>query len=259
MIGDPPEGVEPLLSVIELERALAALGLEAPVRFEEVTGSTNATAVELAEAGAPEWTLVAAGHQIAGRGRMGRTWSDRPGAALMFSFVLRPALDPEAAGLIPLLAGASMAAAILSVVGLEVRCKWPNDLLLEGGKVGGILAESSVADGRLRSVVVGIGLNLEPPADVATAAGLGHADAAALLSAFLRRFHDGYARLPEGVVDDWTAVSATLGAEVEVARLVGPPVRGRAISIDERGALVIRTASGTVTVTSGDVEHLGGA
>lgn len=246
-----------MLSVIELERALAALGLEAPVRFDEVTGSTNATAVELAEAGAPEWSLVAAGHQTAGRGRLGRTWTDTPGAALMFSFVLRPVLDLEDAGLIPLLAGAAMAAAIRDVAGIQVRCKWPNDLLLGGGKVGGILAESSVSDGRVRYVVLGIGLNLEPPNDVQAAAGLGDADPAALLSGFLVRFRDGYVRLPEGAVDAWTAVSATLGSEVEVVRRQGPPIRGRAIAVDERGALLIRTESGTHTVTSGDVEHLG--
>ena len=79
-----------MLSVTELERALADLGLEAPVRFDEVTGSTNATALGMAEAGAPEWTLVAAGHQTAGRGRLGRTWTDLAGGALLFSFVLRP-------------------------------------------------------------------------------------------------------------------------------------------------------------------------
>ena len=82
-----------MLSVTELERAFADLGLEAPVRFDEVTGSTNATALGMAEAGAPEWTLVAAGHQTAGRGRLGRTWTDRAGAALMFSFVVRPTLE----------------------------------------------------------------------------------------------------------------------------------------------------------------------
>ena len=132
-----------MLSVTELERALADLGLEAPVRFDEVTGSTNATALEMAEAGAPEWTLVAAGHQTAGRGRLGRTWTDRAGAALMFSFVVRPSLEPERAGLIPLLAGAAMAAAIRDVAGVDVRCKWPNDLLVGDSKVGGILVESS--------------------------------------------------------------------------------------------------------------------
>ena len=249
-----------MLSVIELERALAALGLEAPVRSDEVTGSTNATAVELAEAGAPEWTLVAAGHQTTGRGRLGRTWTDVPGAALMFSFVLRPTLDPEYTGLIPLLAGSAMAAAIRDVVGIEVRCKWPNDLLLGGGKVGGILAEASIVAGRVRYVIVGIGLNLEPPTDVEAAKGLGgDADPAKVLSAFLRRFRDGYVRLPEGAVDAWTAVSATLGSDVEVARVGGQPVRGRAIAVDERGSLVIRTANGRETVSSGEVEHLGSA
>jgi BirA family biotin operon repressor/biotin-[acetyl-CoA-carboxylase] ligase len=248
-----------VLSVIELERALAALDLEAPVRFDEVTGSTNATAAELAEAGAPEWTLVAAGHQTAGRGRLGRTWTDMAGAALMFSFVLRPTSDPEDAGLIPLLAGAAMAEAIRDVTGAEIRCKWPNDLLLAGGKVGGILVESSVANGHVRYVVVGIGLNLERPTEVDAATGLGDADPAAVLFAFLRRFHDGYLRLPEGAVDAWTAVSATLGSNVEVRRLQGPPVRGRAIAVDGRGALVIRSTDGTETVTSGEVEHLGSA
>jgi BirA family biotin operon repressor/biotin-[acetyl-CoA-carboxylase] ligase len=245
--------------VIELERALADLGLEAPVRFDEVTGSTNATAVELAEAGAPEWTMVAAGHQTAGRGRLGRSWTDEPGAALMFSFVLRPALDPEDAGLIPLLAGAAMATAIADSAGIEVRCKWPNDLLLAGAKVGGILAESSFADGRITYAIVGIGLNLAPPKGVGAAAGLGDADPGTLLSAFLRRFHDGYARLPEGVIDAWTDISATIGGQDEVVRLSGPTVRGRAIGVDRRGALVIRTPRGTETVSSGEVEHLGGA
>ena len=83
-----------MLSEDALVRALERVGLRAPVRFDEVTASTQATALELAAAGTPEWTLVAAGHQTEGRGRLGRTWLDRPGRALMFSFVLRPALEP---------------------------------------------------------------------------------------------------------------------------------------------------------------------
>jgi BirA family biotin operon repressor/biotin-[acetyl-CoA-carboxylase] ligase len=249
-----------MLSTNELERALAAAGLDAPVRFDEVTGSTNATALELAEAGSPEWTLVAAAHQLAGRGRQGRTWVDRPGAALMFSFVLRPAaLDPEHSGLVPLLAGVAMADAIEQVAGLEVRCKWPNDLLLGGSKVGGILVESSVADGAVRYAVVGVGVNLEPPSGVVGAAGLGDVDPVALLSAFLRRFQDGYAAPPADVVEQWSAVSATLGRDVEALAVNGPSIRGRAVAVDGRGALVIETADGPVTVTSGEIEHVGAA
>ncbi len=247
-----------MLSTTELERALAAAGLVAPVHFDEVTGSTNRKAWELADAGTPEWTLVGAGHQTAGRGRQGRTWVDRPGGALMFSFVLRPAaLDPQRSGLIPLLAGVAMTDAIEQVAGVEVRCKWPNDLLLGDAKVGGILVESSVADGALRYAVVGLGVNLEAPTGVEGSAGLGDVDPAALLSAFIRRFHDGYVVLPAGVVQQWSAVSATLGHEVEAVRANRPSIRGRAVAVDERGALVVLTSDGShITVTSGEVTHL---
>lgn len=245
-----------MLSVTDLERALAALGLQAPVRFDEVTGSTNATALEMAEAGAPEWTLVATGHQTAGRGRQGRSWTDRAGAALMCSFVVRPSLEPERGGLIPLLAGTAMAAAIHDVAGLDVRCKWPNDLLVGDSKVGGILVESSVAGGRFEHAVVGIGVNLRAPSDVEAAAGIGDVDTAALLSVFLGRFHEGYVRLPEGTAQAWSDVSATLGRRVEVMRRDGPSIRGLAVAVDERGALVIETGNGAETVTSGEVEHL---
>src|SRR4029450_1199953 len=92
----PPNGSQRLvLSEDALVRALERVGLRAPVRFDEVTASTQATALELAGTGTPEWTLVATGHQTQGRGRLGRTWLDRPGRALMFSLVLRPELDPE--------------------------------------------------------------------------------------------------------------------------------------------------------------------
>jgi BirA family biotin operon repressor/biotin-[acetyl-CoA-carboxylase] ligase len=247
-----------MLSTTELERALGAAGLVAPVHFDEVTGSTNKTAWDLAASGSPEWTLVAAAHQSAGRGRQGRAWLDRPGGALMFSFVLRPvALDPGHAGLISLLAGVAMTDAIEQAAGAEVRCKWPNDLLLGEAKVGGILVESSVADGALRYAVVGLGVNLDAPTDVEGATGLGDVDPAALLSAFIRQFRDGYGVLPAGVVRRWSAVSATLGHEVEALRANLPSIRGHAVAVDERGALVVRRSDGSrVTVTSGEVTHL---
>lgn len=245
----------------DLERALAAAGCPALAQWDERTGSTNATARERAEAGAPEWTLVAAGHQTAGRGRLGRTWRDRPGHALMFSLVLRPAIDPEDLGLVALLAGAAVAEAATEVADVPVRCKWPNDLLRPEGKVGGILAESDVEDASVRYVVLGVGVNLDPPAEVEGATGLGGGvDAIALLTTFLRRFREGYrpgaGGFADAVLDRWSAVSATLGSEVEV--LLGGDVRlhGVATGLDPRGGLIVATDAGPRVVTSGEVVHL---
>lgn len=253
-----------MLSTTELERALAAAGLVAPVHFDEVTGSTNRTAWELAGTSAPEWTLVATGHQTAGRGRLDRTWEDAPGSSLLFSLVLRPSFDPALLGVLPLWAGGCMALAIRDVGGPDVRCKWPNDLLVRDRKVGGILCESSVEDERVRFVVVGIGVNLgAPPPSVPMAAAV-DADAGALLGAFLTRAVTGYDRLSSGAegasggaVAVWAAISATLGRTVRVERPGLPPLEGHAEGVDERGALIVLTSDGSrVAISSGDVTHL---
>ena len=153
-----------------LARALAAAGLSAPVRWDDVTGSTNANALALAAEGAPAWTLVGAGHQTAGRGRLGRNWVDRPGAALLCSVVLRPSWETDRLGLAALAAGAAMAEAASEMSGVEVRCKWPNDLLVGGRKVGGILSEAQASVEGIVHVVVGVGVNLEMP-EASTARG----------------------------------------------------------------------------------------
>ena len=253
-----------MTTTADLRRALAAAGCPAPSQWppqwHETTGSTNATARELADSGAPEWSLVAAGHQTDGRGRLGRTWVDRPGEALLFSVVLRPDIAPAAAGLLSLLAGAAMAEASAALVGAEIRCKWPNDLLIDGAKAGGILAEAQVSGGALAHVVMGVGVNLAAPEGVEGATGIGEADPMALLAGFLRTFRDGYRPgepgFPADVVARWSRTAATLGREVEVSRAGADPVRGIATRVDELGGLVLDTAQGAVTVTSGEVTHL---
>ncbi len=143
-----------MLTRDDLVEVLAAITVTAPVRSDEVTPSTNATAVALAEAGEPEWTLVATAHQTEGKGRLGRSWSDVADGSLLFSFVLRPELTPARTGLLSLLAGAEMANAIRATTGRRVTCKWPNDLILHDAKVGGVLLEASVVDSAVRYVVV---------------------------------------------------------------------------------------------------------
>ncbi len=249
-------------SVVELERALAAAGLSAPVRWEEVTSSTNATASAMAGEGAPEWTLAAAGHQTAGRGRRGRSWTDVPDSAILCSLVLRPPIDPDEAGILTLLAGAAWAESIGATTGRVVRCKWPNDLEIDDAKVGGILGESVVRDGRLDHVVIGSGVNLVPPDGLdRPTAGLGsNVDRSGLLGTFLVAFREGYRPTEAGwvrdVLDRWRAVASTIGRRVEAERGRDGPVRGTAIDVDERGGLVIECAEGSVTVSFGDVTHL---
>jgi BirA family biotin operon repressor/biotin-[acetyl-CoA-carboxylase] ligase len=249
-----------MLSEGSLRRALERVGLQAPVRYEEVTVSTQATALELASAGTPEWTLVAAGHQTGGRGRLGRTWSDEPGRALMFSVVLRPELDPEAGGLLTLLAGTAMVEACRVLGAADASCKWPNDVLVDGGKAAGILAESSVADGRFEHVVLGIGANLRKPPPEIAGAGAVQADAADLLEAFLAAFVRGYrpgdVDFAGAVTRGHMAVSATLGTRVRATIEDGVVIEGDAVSLDRGGGLVVPTTSGERVVRFGEVELL---
>jgi BirA family biotin operon repressor/biotin-[acetyl-CoA-carboxylase] ligase len=249
------------LTEAALRSALERIGSDAPVRFDEVTGSTQVTALRFAEAGAPEWTLVAAGHQTHGRGRLGRTWLDVPGA-LLCSVVLRPPLHPELGGLLTLLAGSAMTEALRDVIGAEIRCKWPNDLTLADAKVGGILAESVVREGRLAYVCLGVGVNLGHAPDVDGAAVLAGADAGEVLGAFLEAFARDYRPAERGfaaaVVERAKAVSATLGRRVRATTIDGGMLaEGEAVDLGPDGSLVVETAPGTATfVRSGEVEHL---
>jgi BirA family biotin operon repressor/biotin-[acetyl-CoA-carboxylase] ligase len=233
-----------MLSEATVVRALARAGIDAPARFDEVTTSTQATAVQLAREGAPEWTLVAAGHQTEGRGRLAREWIDEPGSALLFSFVLRPeGLDSADAGVLSLLAGSSMAEACSGV-----------------RKVGGVLASSEVSGGSLASVVVGVGVNVgAAPASVPDAGAVVGADPEDLLERFLIAFRGAYtparASFANDVVEAYRSWCRTLGREVRVETGAGV-VEGAAVDLDERGALVVETAAGRVAVGFGDVVHV---
>jgi BirA family biotin operon repressor/biotin-[acetyl-CoA-carboxylase] ligase len=226
---------------------MLSASLGAPRLHLRVTESTNRRARELAGGGAPHGTLVTTEHQTAGRGRQGRTWTAPPGRALLCSLVLRPPRD-----LLPLAVGAAVA----EVAGDRAMVKWPNDVLLDGRKVAGILIESRPQDGW---AVVGIGLNvaIEPdqfPTELRDSAGsLGHdpGDVEPVLGRLLLALERWLAASPGAVLSRVRERDALRGQPVSWA---GGEGVARGIGDDGR-LLVLTDAGGELMLAAGEV-HL---
>ena len=250
--------------------SIEAIGSPLAVRvdFHEEIGSTQERARELARAGAQHGTLVISKAQKGGRGRLGRAWGSPPGG-LWMSLLLRPDLPARFAPRVTQAAAVGVAKALWGF-GVEARIKWPNDLLVDGRKVCGILAESSVGKafaGRPDFVVLGVGLNANlDPADldvagreVATVRSvLGHdADLVELLRAILSNlgFELGRSQSFAAILDDWRALNCTLGNLVRLERF-GKVLEGRAADLTSEGALLLETPGGKIEVFEGEVEHL---
>ena len=240
------------------------------IRWFDEIDSTNRALLDEARAGAAEGLVFAADHQTAGRGRLDRTWQAPPGSSLLVSVLLRPRLPPAQAHATTVVVGIAASDAVDEVAGFRPGLKWPNDLVHDDRKLGGILAEAIVEGGEVAAVVVGMGLNVNWPelpaelADTATACNLvvGHeVDRTALLHRFLDRLREHYAALREPggwrrVVIEERRRSATLGRDVRVDLPGGRVVEGRAVDLTEDGHLVVETGDGDVTrVSVGDVVH----
>ena len=248
-------------------------GLWREIEVVQSTGSTNADLLARALRGEAEGAVLAAEEQRAGRGRMGRTWTAPPRAALTFSMLLRPAVPPARRGWLPLLTGVAVATAVTGVTGVETRLKWPNDLLAAGAKLAGILAEAS-GD----AVVVGIGLNVstEPaefpsprpgalPATSLRAAGATAPNREDILLAILEGFERWYRAWQQaggdpdrsGLRPEYTRLSATIGRTVRAELPGGQALSGPAVGVDSDGRLLVRVSPGSeVAVAAGDVVHL---
>jgi BirA family transcriptional regulator, biotin operon repressor / biotin---[acetyl-CoA-carboxylase] ligase len=245
----------------------AALSLPAGYRLHQydTIGSTNDEAKRLASGGAPEGTLVWAGEQTAGRGRRGRHWASPPGN-LYLSLVLRPGGAPSRAAQLGFVAALGLGDALdgLAALGPRLRYKWPNDLLLDGRKLAGILLESeTAASGAVDFVVIGTGVNLlshpetsEYPATCLAEGGSATVSPAALLQAFVREFdpwlarwrEEGFAPLREA----WLARASGIGEDIRV-RLERMTLTGRFVDLDEDGALLLDGAEGPRRIAAGDV------
>ncbi len=144
----------------ELRSRIRTVWAGSELHFYRITGSTNLLAKQAGEEDAPHGALFVADEQTAGRGRRGRSWQSPPGANIYFTILLRPDFAPDQASMLTLVMAHSVACAIHRLTGLEPSIKWPNDVLLEGKKVCGILTEMSVEREYIHYVVCGVGINV---------------------------------------------------------------------------------------------------
>jgi len=244
------------------------------VEVVEEASSTNALVIERARAGAPEGLVVVAEHQTAGRGRLDRTWETPARSGLTFSALLRPTAPIQAWPWLPLLAGYAVGKA-LRAAGFDASVKWPNDVLLEGRKVAGILVERVDTDGG-PAAILGIGLNVtmtaeELPVPEATSLLIASPgallDRTALLVSLLASLWESYSTWQEGgdlagmrLAESYAAACATIGQRVRVAMPSGGVLEGLATGIDPSGRLLVeRPSNGGVertAVSAGDVVHV---
>lgn len=267
MIGDPD--LRPPLDETRLAAALAPTP-DLTLELLPEAASTNQLAAERARAGAPDGLLVVADHQVAGRGRLDRSWQTPPGSAVTFSLLLRPDVPAPAWPWLPLLTGHTVAKA-LTALGYDAAVKWPNDVLLDGRKVAGILVERVDTDAG-PAAVVGIGINVglaaeELPVETATSLAVARPgtvpDREEVLVAVVEAVREGYDTWQVGGAEasarlrsSYVAHCATLGQEVRVDLPGGTAVTGRAVDVDPDGRLVVETATGPEKVGAGDVVHV---
>ena len=244
------------------EKRLAALSSLLPEgrvglrRWPEEADSTNRALRELAEAGAEAGSAFLAEGQTAGRGRLGRRFESPAGKGLYLSYLLRPRLEPEEAGEFPAWAAVAARRAILACCGLETEIKWVNDLLAGGRKLCGILAEGVLREGRVQSVILGIGINTAagredfPPElrETATSVFLETGsvpDRTRLAAALLRELDALAETFPQGrqaVWEEYRACCATLGKTVTLS----DGTEGAAEALGEDFSLLLRTSEGAL-------------
>jgi len=235
-------------------------------RFGEID-STNSYLLKLARQGEPEGLVAVADHQSAGRGRLDRRWESPPGANLLASVLLRPTCNPDDLHLCTGALGLAALDACAEVAGVEAQLKWPNDLLVGGAKLAGVLAEAEFS-ASAPAVVAGIGLNVAwpgPPEAGGTclddlSGATAPIDRNVLLEHLLAALVSRRPLLDQAagrrrLADEVRARCATLGQEIRIV-LPTEEFSGRAVGIDEAGRLLVETGEGQRLVTAGDIVHV---
>lgn len=256
------------LHVLEADPGIRTDRIGKTILVKDVTESTNDDLWELGQKGADEGTVVIAEMQRAGKGRQGRQWVSPANRNLYMSVLLRPPFPPAEAGMVTLMAGVVLCEALEEVFPLQPKIKWPNDLLLEGSKAAGILAEMQAEQESIRFLVLGIGVNLNMdremfPEDLRYPATsvqlvLGRpVERVPFVRRLLEHLDRGYERLlvdgGSSVLKDWSRYCAHPDEWLEVGTAKGS-LKGRFRGLDKEGSMILESAPGqTERIRAGDV------
>ena len=247
-----------------LKKSLAGKFFGHKLYYYPVTGSTNDEAFKLGVAGAPEGTVVIADSQTKGRGRLQRSWHSPTGSNIYTTVILRPQMDPARAPQISILAGVAVAEVLERYCPDKIKLKWPNDVLLEGKKVCGILSQAKAAVNKVDFIILGIGINVninQFPQEISNIATSLAIETGREISRqeliidlyenmtkwYKQLLQDGFGRIKE----KWLSLSLMIGQTVKVV-FQEEVVSGKAIDLDEDGSLILLAEDREFKVSAGD-------
>lgn len=257
-----------MLTVEGIKNCLTTRFIGADIYLFDAIDSTNSHAHKLAKEGAKEGTVVLSESQSKGKGRLGRSWFSPSGVNIYLSVILRPQMPSSKITLLTFAAAIAVAKAIRDIAGLDADIKWPNDILIKGKKVAGILSEMDAKSDAVRFVVIGIGINVnldikDIPSeliDKATSIKIETnitIDRMNLICRVLENLEEWYNIFERNrvndIIDEWKRLAITIGRDVKV-QSGNSFIEGRAVDIDENGALLIKDSDGIIQrALSGDV------
>ncbi len=253
----------------EVEHGLNTKFIGKKIYYLERCSSTMDIALRLASDSPSEGTIILAESQTKGRGRYGRHWVSPKYKGIYFSLMLKPKISPSQSALLTFLAAVSVCEAVKAASGITCAIKWPNDILANNKKLGGILTELAAEPEGGNFVIIGVGLNVnnEPSGLLRTATSLKSAgsdrknfDRAELLRQILSKIEDNYLVFGKKgaapIMDKWRSFNATLGQRVRISSS-RVHVEGRAVDIDADGGLLVQKDNGNLQkFMAGDVSHL---
>lgn len=262
--------VPDVVDMVELESIRDTKWAGCETHYYECTDSTNTRAKELAENGSPSGTLVVAEQQTAGKGRRGRSWESPSGTNIYMTLMLKPEINPNNASMLTLVTAMAVCHAVCRVTNAEAQIKWPNDVVVNGKKICGILTEMSAQFDYINHIVIGIGINVHNehfPEEIAETAGSlllecgKHFHRADLIEEFLEEFERLYEIYLEtedmaGLQKEYDQMLVNRGRQV---RVLDPkePFDGKAMGITQRGELIVDTWESRKLVSSGEVSVRG--